>query len=188
MTDCDNDTLKDQLPLLAHDALGAEETARVRAHLATCASCAAEFELLGAAKRVFDAEAPAVDTSAIIALLPSAPQGRPVLRVERSARRRAVFPRYAFAAAASLILVATLSLGALRAVFFGGTGADSLDIALVEPGSAATTADILGAGGLSELGSDELTTLLAELEAMEATVAAEPSTIRQPVTTTPEGI
>ena len=192
MTDCGNESLRDLLPLLAHDALGVEETARVRAHLATCASCAAELELLGAARRVFDAVTPQMDVAAIVAGLPI-PQptfaGRPVLRLERAAsRRRFSLPRYAIAAAASLILVATLSVGALRLVFFGNNGADSLDLAVAASGSATGTADILGAGGLSELGSDELTALLAELEAMEATVAAEPTTTRQAVTATPEGI
>lgn len=189
MTDCDNETMRDQLPLLAHDALGAEESARVRAHVASCASCAAELELITAARRVFEGATPQLDVAAIAAGLP-VPQptfaGRPVLRLERPThRRRFSFPRYALAAAASLILVATLSVGALRSVFFGGIRADSVEVAAVEP---AGTADILGADGLSELGSDELTALLAELEAMEATVAAEPATVRQPVATTPEGI
>jgi len=189
MTNCDNETLRDQLPLLARGALGAEESARVLAHVASCAACAAELELLGAARRVFDGATPQINLAAIIAALP-VPQptvaGRPVLRLERStSARRFAFPRYALAAAASLILVATLSVSALKSVFFDGVSADSVDVATAEP---VGTAGILGADGLSELGSDELTELLADLEAMEATVAAEPTTLRQPVTPTPEGI
>ena len=194
MTDCGNETIRDLLPLLAHDALEADEATRVRAHVASCASCATELELLGAARRVFDGATPQMNAAAIVAGLPVPTPtigGRPVLRLERAAgRRRFSLPSYALAAAASLILVATLSVGALRSVFFGASGSDSTEVAAVETGSGAATetAEILGAGGLSELGTAELTALLAELEAMEATVAAEPNTIRPPTTATPEGI
>jgi hypothetical protein len=181
--------MRDLLPLLAHGALAPDEAARVRVHAASCASCAAELAVLGVARGVFDGVTPSVDVAAIVAALPPAPGARPALRLEVP-RRRVRVPRYALAAAASLILVATLSVGALRVLFDGPGRPDSTDVASAGDGAngASVPVEILGAGGLSELGSEELTALLAELEAMEATVAAEPTTMRQAVTPPPEGI
>lgn len=190
MTDCGNETMRDLLPLLARGALAGEAAARVRGHVAGCASCASELAILEAAGALFAAATPAVDTAAILRALPTPPALRPALRLERAAPRRVRLPRYALAAAASILLVATLSLNAVLRTFSGpGTGTD-VDIA-VDSGIrqlVAAPVDILGADALQDLGADELATLLAELETMEATVAAEPHTLRQPVTSTPEGL
>jgi hypothetical protein len=42
-------------------------------------------------------------------------------------------------------------------------------------------------GGLSEYDTDELNALLSALDAMEATVEAEPVSFRQPILDAPEG-
>lgn len=197
MTECTHDILRDALPALAQGALRASEAARVQAHIATCASCAAELAVLRAAATLFAAATPPVDTAAILAKLPSP---RPVLRAERGAapaKGRWRLPRYALAAAASLTLVATLSLTVLRPVFFGsGPGVVTpVGVDLGAPDSAPGVTAValmptalLGGTELSDLGMDELTLLLAELEAMEATVAAEPVSWREPVTDVPGGL
>jgi hypothetical protein len=190
MTECGNETMRDLLPLLAQGALAGEAAARVRAHVAGCAACASELRILEAAGAMFAAATPPVDTAAILRALPAAAGTRPALRLERGAPRRPRMPRYALAAAASILLVATISLSAVLRNFNSptvGTGVDTV----VDSGiraSAAVPVDMLGADALQELGADELATLLAELETMEATVAAEPNTLRQPVTSTPEGL
>ncbi len=46
MTDCSRDDIRDLLPDLVHDQLDAAERARVQQHLADCADCVAELELL----------------------------------------------------------------------------------------------------------------------------------------------
>lgn len=202
MTECVNETLRDLLPALARNALPAAEASLVRAHLSGCAPCAAEWRILQAASDVFAASTPTVDVAAIVSRLPAppappAPQARPALRVERGGAATRWRPsRSMFAAAASLTLVATLSLTVLRPIFFGqapgvasGTPMDGMpDSApvVVAPATTASAA-LVGTAELAELGVDELSTLLAELEQMEATIATEPTSWREPVTDIPGG-
>jgi hypothetical protein len=202
MTDCVNETMRDLLPMLAHDALDAGEVAQVRAHIAECASCAAELEVLGQARAIFAAATPRVDQAAILAKLPrpgvaaaapgarDVPATRPALTVSRRSRGAFGLPRYVLAAAASLVLVATLSLTVLRPVFFDAAPA-GVDIVRVDSGPAGAPTipvGILGGSDLGDFDADELTSLLQELDQMEATVDAEPLTMRQPLGPALEGI
>ena len=188
MTECNDTTMRDLLPLHAHGALAAEESARVRAHAASCASCAAEVAALQSAAQLFASVTPTLDSARIIAALPTAaPSARPALRLEPRARPRFTMPRYAIAAAASLVLVATISFGGLRAFFGGNDEVVPDSTAGVTTVALAVPVDIVGAGGLADLESDELRALLAALDEMVLTVAAEPTGFRQPVTSLPEG-
>jgi anti-sigma factor RsiW len=203
MTNCDNETMRDLLPLLAHDALDGEEANAVRAHVATCDACAAELQAITAAATLFAAATPTIDTAAILAKLPAAPTARPALRLEPAAKSsRSTFrmPRYALAAAASVMLMVTLSLPVLRPIFFGATaGVDTTVVStgVVDSATPATAPSVpatvepvasLGGTELKDLGVDELTQLLSELDQMEATIAAEPRSMRDPITTSPEGM
>ena len=199
MTDCVNETMRDLLPLLAHDALEAGEVTQVRAHIAVCASCTAELAILEQAQAVFAAATPRVDHAAILAKLSrpgatasasAAAEARPVLTVSRAPRRAFGLPRYALAAAAGLVLVATLSLTVLRTAYFG-TAPLRVDVASVDsgpPGAPTIPVDFLGGADLADFDADELTALLSELDRMEATIAAEPITMRQPLGPQLEGI
>lgn len=178
MTECGNDILRDQLPLLALDALTGESAARVRAHVGDCAACAAELEVLRKAGALFAAATPEVDAAAILRALPQPSGVRPALTVQRGGGRPARIPRYALAAAASLVLVVTLALPTIRAVFNGDP------VAVVDsghPGAPVVAVESVGGADLADLGVDELTTLLAELEQFDGMVAAEPVAIRQAV-------
>jgi anti-sigma factor RsiW len=200
MTDCHNETMRDLLPLRAHDALDGAEATAVRVHLASCASCEAELRTITAAAVLFAATTPRIDTAAILAKLPAAPAAPQALRLEPAAKTSRAFfcmPRYALAAAASLMLMVTLSLTVLRPIFFGET--PSVDIVTVDTGAVdvavQSTAPVgaepvasLGGTEFKDLGVDELTQLLNELDQMEATIAAEPRSMREPITTSPEGL
>jgi anti-sigma factor RsiW len=200
MTDCTNETLRDLLPLLAHDALDGDEATALRAHLASCASCVSELRAIEAAAVVFAAATPRVDTAAILAKLPAPPSARPVLKLEttlRTSRSRFGLPRYALAAAASMTLMVTLSLTVLRPMFFGvtpGVGITSVDTGAVQvavqsaPSAGTEPVSSVGGAELTDLGVDELTQLLNELDQMEATIAAEPRSMREPITTDTEGL
>jgi len=189
MTECTHisEAMRDRLPLLAHDALGANEAARVRAHLVACPACAAELGLLQASARLFAAATPAVNTDAIVSMLPAPPALAP-LRLVPTTKRGLWMPRRYLAAAASLLLVGTISLAVLDQVYFGQTSSSNgVDSSAVGVATALTVpVALLGASDLAGLGTDELTMLLAELDAMEATVAAEPITMRQPLVASPE--
>lgn len=194
MSDSHDETLRDQLPLLRAGALSAADAAALRAHLAGCAACTAELALLERTARLFEAATPRVDVSAILAKLPAPPAmaSRPALRVERGGTRVPRIPRYALAAAASLVLVATLSFAALQGRVFGPStpgltpGDTAPDIAAAAV--AAAPVALVGAAELESLGASELETLLDELDRFEATIAAEPLSLQRPVVGAPEGL
>lgn len=206
MTDCPMGELRDQLPLLASGGLEAAEAARVRAHVSGCADCRAELALLETLRARFVAATPAVDVAAITAAVQRATTSpaRGDLRVLRPAPRRAGWsvPRRALAAAASLLLVGTLSLSVLGRTFGGGDGvrldldstavAGSVDSGPAVPsaprtGAPAPTGGIAVADGLADLDAAALSALLDELDRLDATVAAEPVSLRRPIVETPGG-
>jgi len=182
MTDCPNESMRDLLPLLAHDALDAAEAARLRAHLRLCAACARELAAVAAARTLFSAATPPLRLDAIVRRLPNAPapQSARVLNGQSPERRVFGVRRYALAAAASLVVVAGLSLALLQPTFFGSR----VMVATVDSGTLAPpslTGALLGAADLADLGADELRALLAELDRMEAEIADEPLTMRPPL-------
>lgn len=200
MRECHEMTERDALPLLLRGRLAPSEAARVRAHVATCAACAEELALLERSAKLFDMATPRVDVAAIVAKLPAAPQ-RPALRVDRGGARGPFVPRYAWAAAASLTLVATLSFAALKGRVFDGTSGATVapdtatpvpsvppvvPVVPVAPAAQVPAALVTGAE-LGELGSSELEALLAELDEIEATIAAEPVSMQRAVMDAPEG-
>ena len=220
MTECLNEDLRDLLPMLAHGALPAAEAARVRAHVATCAACTAELSTLESIRQVLSARAPQVDVSAIaMAVTAATSRGTPVLRVvpgdapavkpsstsaTPAAPRRGWVPRHYVAAAASILVVVSLSIPLLKpdspmdagpAVMPTASGPatispiDTPEVAT--PGAvpaAAASEGLVVADGLSDLSDDDLESLLKELETLEATVSAEPGTLRRPLVTTPGGL
>lgn len=188
MTECHNENVRDQLPLLARGELTSATAAAVRAHVATCAECAAELAVLERAGQLFAAATPRIDTAAVLAKLPAAPGTRPVLTVSRGTRKPLGLPRYALAAAASLVLVATLSLGAIRDSIFGGDNASAVAIDSGVTVVATAPSALVGGQDLSDFDADELESLLSELDQLEATVAAEPTSIQAPVSNVPEGL
>lgn len=196
MTDCPNGELRDLLPLLAHDALDAAEAARVREHVATCAECRAELALLDAVRAQAVAATPIVSFSAILAGVQRATAGdtagsanRGVLRALSAKRRSAWVPQRYAAAAASLVLVASVSLAVVGRTWFGGGDPtqSSADSVMSAAASVVAGGGLSVPGGLSEYDTDELNALLSALDAMEATVEAEPVSFRQPILDAPEG-
>lgn len=204
MRECHETHERELLPSLLRGRLDPSAAARVRAHVAVCAACTDEIALLERSARLFDAATPRVNVAAIVAKLP-APAQTPVLTVSRGSLRRPLVPRYVLAAAASLTLVATLSFAASRQQVFGPSGSprvapDTAVPAQVEPAAATATsgadtptavldaAPLLGAPELADLGTAELEALLAELDALEVTVAAEPVSMQRAVTDTPEAL
>jgi anti-sigma factor RsiW len=202
MTDCLNETMRDQLPELAHGLLTAQAAAGLRAHLAACPSCAAELAALETARLVLQASAPRIDVATIVqAVTRAMPTQRPALRVERggppapAVARRAIWrSRQFLAAAASLLIVASVAVPVLNRArgTEPGVGAPVTGIvAVVDTPTAAAPASAPSSfavsEGLADLSNADLSTLLAELDGVEATIAAEPYSLRPPLVDTPEG-
>ena len=197
MTECTNEGMRDLLPLLARAALPAADAARVQAHVETCAACRTELALLVQAGRAIDATAPRVDVAAVTAAVRRATlvrveaptRARPATATRRAWPRLAAWaPRRAVAMAASLLLVATASLTVLSRlndpdVRAGGAAASS------DSASGArlvASAGMSVPGGLAELSDDDLVALLDELDRVEATINAEPVSMRQAIVDVPE--
>jgi anti-sigma factor RsiW len=119
MTECLSNEMRDALPDLIHGSLDRATRARVEAHLASCAQCAAELEIL---RSVISSSptAPPVDVKRIVAALPVAakngfllhrgngdPAAAPPVRRPQSVWSR---PALRIAAAVALVAAGGLSL------------------------------------------------------------------------------
>lgn len=109
MSDCPNVEMREALPELLHGRLDVVQATRVREHLAACAECAAELELLERVRGAY-ATAPEIDTAAIVRALP-APR----------ARRLYSLGVLRLAAAIAVVLAGALGLRA----FVTGRGVDA---------------------------------------------------------------
>jgi hypothetical protein len=184
-TECPNEEMRDRLPALVHGTLSSVDEARVRAHVAGCASCGAEVALLETARRVIVANGPRIDTAAIVAAVTA-----PSLTVVRGGGDAVVRPRRTWmsrqflAAAASLLVVGSLAIPSVRGKLLGERETVAPDSLVAAAGDAAGLAL---SGGLADLSDDDLAALLAEIEAVEPTVASEPGTLRSPLVDSPEG-
>lgn len=69
MSDCQDITIREQLPEYLHGALDDAERARVHAHLEWCAACIDELDIMRAA--LATAPAPAIDVARIVAAIPA---------------------------------------------------------------------------------------------------------------------
>lgn len=189
MRECHDTNERDALPLLLQGQLAPQDAARVRAHVASCASCAEELALLERAARMFTQATPRVDVAAIVAKLPAPPAvARPLLTVSRGSGRAPMMSRSLLAAAASLTLVATLSFAALKGRVFGTATTDDGVVPDTAVPVATVPVAMVGGAELSDLGSAELEALLAELDRMEATVAADPMAMQRAVVNAPEDL
>ena len=151
MRDCENGDMRDLLPDWVHDRLDAARTQSVAAHVAGCAECADEVVLLRNLAASLAARAPSVNVDAIVAALPR-PRARSSVRW---------FERTQWRAAAALLLMTGVSV----AVFDRAPSAGP-DLVV------ASAIDF--AGGVSDLSDRDLTTLLGEIDQLEATPSAEP--------------
>ncbi|MBI3569024.1 MAG: zf-HC2 domain-containing protein [Gemmatimonadetes bacterium] len=173
--------MRDRLPLWVHGALPSDEAGAVAAHVAGCEACAAEVALI---RRIAGSlAAPMPDVARIVAALPTAADLR-----ARAARTR----RFRFAAAASVLLVASAAVVTLRSPRdVGGGRADaapqlavraepampsivpdeSVTVTLDEPG----VHDVPGFPTVSELSDDQLRELIVSLQQIEALPSAQPA-------------
>jgi len=193
---CDDDTMQDALPDYVQGRCADETAAVVRAHLASCAACAEEAELIAHAGEVIARATPSIATTRILAAVDAArASARPATPAPASTvirTRRWWASRPIMAAAASILVVVSLSVPTRRGTPAGtnpevalerSVGVDAPGRATTAPG-AVTSGDL--AGGLATRSSAQLGALLSELDALEGTVRAEPATIALPLIDTPE--
>jgi len=178
MSDCSNVEIREALPELLHGRLDAVQATKVREHVARCAECAAELELLERVQRLY-AATPPVNTAAIVAALP------------RPRMRRAFSLGLLRAAAAIVVLLA----GALvfRAAMSGSENGKNNQVVVTPPDSPAVAVPrdtpvtiqrsaqprvlAMSVSELDDLDADEMESLLSALERIDAAPVAEPDTL-----------
>jgi anti-sigma factor RsiW len=167
MSDCPNVEIREHLPEYLSGTLSARRRAEVESHLAGCEDCADELELLRLVREAYTEAAPAVNVNAIVAALP---------RLASRSTRRSWQRAHAFqiAAAVSFIALGSISLAVARSFFTATPEAVQIDpVALSTVGET----PISFAGGVSDLGDDDLEALITALESIDALPVAEPSEI-----------
>ena len=161
MSDCLNVEIRELLPDYLSGTLSASRRAEVDAHVASCAECADELAVLRLVREAY-VESPAVNVKAIVAALPQK-SARPAMR---SWRRSHAFQ---IAAAVSFIALGGISLAVARSFFNGNPSASDTGATNTE------TPAISFAGGVSDLGDEDLEALLSALENIEVLPVTETS-------------
>lgn len=170
MTDCPNAEIRDLLPEFLAGTLAAARRAEVEAHVAGCAECAAEIEVLRLVREAW-AEAPAVNVGRIVAALPRAKR-RPAVRSWRQSHT------FQIAAAVSFIALGGMSLAVARSFFTTDPAvlvADSTGRVDTVVANGESAPAISFSGGVSDLADEELEALLSALESIEALPVTEPA-------------
>ena len=198
MSDCTNLDLRDLLPDLARGALSGPSRVALDAHLATCAACRAELEVVRRAHAVLSA-APPVDTTRIAAAVTRATALRreATTSVAQARRRRAwgsgAPARRAWLAAASVAAIAAAVLLAsnLRRDPASPGGAPVVvhieETATPVPRTSVPTGpttprtlsrdEIVMGGGVSDLADADLESLLQALEDVDTNLDVEPAVL-----------
>lgn len=206
MNDCMNAEMRDQLPELLHNRLDVARRGDILAHVAGCAACRDEIELLRTARAMFDAQTPRVDVHYVVNALPLAkpPVAPQSVRVQR---RRPVWTDWRIAAAVTLLVAGGSSVAVLRrdagsAATIGQAvlpdrasgGQEQSDSSAARTpahrapeltptprGTVAADAQSSGAGiGASRLGDlteQQLETLLGEIDRLQATPITDPEPV-----------
>jgi hypothetical protein len=166
MGDCINTEMRDALPDLIHERLEARERARVEAHVAACAECAAEVVLVRRAAAVLALGTPRMDAKRIAAGLPAARA-----RVDQL---NPVFGRPRLYQLAAAVVLVVLGAGVVRMTVESGS----------DPGRVVATGDVPSVGGIAMVGGiealtgDDLATLAAGVESLESIPATEPEPLQ----------
>jgi len=166
MSDCLNVEIRELLPEYLGGTLSASRRADVDAHLAACAECTDELAVLRLVREAY-AAMPAVNVKAIVAALPRK-AARPAIPTMHVGAPRVRSWRHShamqIAAAVSFIALGGISLAVARSFFNGTPSTVTTDTVVANTDAPA----ISFAGGVSDLGDDDLEALLSKLETIEA--------------------
>lgn len=165
MTDCPNVEMRELLPDYLDGSLSASRRAEVDSHIASCDDCAEELALLRLVRQAYAETSPAVNVAGIVAALPRKAV-RPVRRPWRTSQA------FQIAAAVSFIAVGGISLTVARSFLGNDPTAIAVDTVIA---SGVETPAISFAGGVQDLGDEDLEALLSALETIEALPVTETS-------------
>ena len=167
MTDCPNVEMRDRLPDLANDTLVVAERELVLAHLAECAACTAEIEILRTTRLILVTSTPKVNVAGIVSALPQ--YGVKPITSASSVRGSSWANSWRIAAAATFLAAGIGSYQLLAK----DTGVPTIDTL------SQVTADStvgLGLTALADTSEAELTALASDIEDMDALPSTEVET------------
>jgi len=191
MTDCSNAEMRDALPELPGDRIDAGLRARVEAHVATCADCAAEVALLHRVRRSGQLHGVSVDVDRIVRALPTAATGQRRMHWAHS-------PSLRIAATFALLIggatwyagerprreqpveVVTAAANPATGVAPAPASAPVSAVAVSRPVNPPVVVAARGLsldGSLDDFSDKELQSLLSALDSFDAQVGAEPETV-----------
>ena len=158
MNDCTNAEIRDQLPDLLHDRLTVSVRDVVVAHVADCADCREELELLRGVRVAMLARTPRVDVGQIVASLPkpagaqTAPTAAiaavtPITPITSARSRRLMRVDWRIAAAVTFLAVGGSSVALLERTPSANRSFPDTNIVAAMPQSAATGAALPTAEG-----------------------------------------
>lgn len=154
MTDCPNVTMREMLPELVNDRLAADARTQVEAHIASCAECRAEVELLRQVRAA--APSPRIDAARIAANIAAYRRPSVLVLAARSWPVRA--------AAAVLLLVGANTVVRQNLA----SGPDTI-VAMAAPEVAV--------GALADISEADLRALAAEFGTLRAVTSVEPEVV-----------
>lgn len=167
MTDCPNVEMRDRLPDLANESLEAAARERVLIHLAECAACTAEIEILRTTRLILVKTTPKVNVAGIVSALPQ--YGVSSIASAPSARRSSWASSWRMAAAMTFLAAGIGSYAVLR----DDTAATSIDTTRIADAMRDTTVGITLTGALADLSDAELSALATDIETIEALPSTE---------------
>ena len=181
MRDCENTEMRERLPDLLHGGLADDARSRVERHVASCAECARELELLRAVRA--SARAPQIDVDRIVASLPA----------YRPSRRASSWLSLPVRIAAAILLVAgaatlwTLSRREPTTTPVPApvaSRAESTTVAATAPKPRPATAQLSLSEPIADLSDNDLRDLVDVVSALDGMTSEE---IDNPITSLPEG-
>jgi hypothetical protein len=165
MTDCPNVEMRDRLPDLANDMLEPAMREVVLIHLAGCAPCTAEIEILRTMRLMLVTATPRVNVAGIVSALPQ--YGVTSIAAAPSARRWT--SSWRLAAALTFVAAGIGSYAVLR----DGSPAQAIDTAAMIAAVRDTSAGLALTGALADMSDADLSALAADIETIDALPSAE---------------
>jgi anti-sigma factor RsiW len=184
MSDCQDLTIREQLPDFVHGQLDDAARARVEAHLEWCAPCVAELAIV---RTLAVAPAPSLDLERIASAIPAYGQGS---RVPTPTSRRQPWYRHAYVGLAAGLLVAAIGVSGIVVSRRPSAASDTARGAMVRPGASVTSgAAPLHSGAVAstssgvalvsvgDLSDDDLEQLIRDMDHLEAAPPTEPEPV-----------
>ncbi|MEO5566949.1 MAG: hypothetical protein ABIR92_00565 [Gemmatimonadaceae bacterium] len=163
MIDCPNEAMRDLLPDLANESLESSVRVLVTGHIATCAACAAEIEIIRSARLLLVSSTPRVNVASIVKALPSY-RGSIPIQSARSARNRTWGSSWRIAAAATFLAAGLGSFAVLR---------PGAPVVVKDTTVVAVNHGLALTGTLADLSDAELVALVKDIDGIEALPSTE---------------